>query len=596
MQTIAYSITAYRPNAHLFRVCCTIPKPNPWGQTVRLPSWIPGSYMLRDFARNIVRIEACDDNGLLAIEKVDTSRWRLAPAQGVIRLNYDVYAWDLSVRAAHLDANHGYFNGTSVFLLAEGFESCPCTVHIEAPPASVIGDWRLATSMQKSALDDAGFGHYCADNYADLIEHPVEMGQFERHIFSACGVEHELVLSGRFNTDGERICADLARICTWHIQLFGEPPPFEHYVFLVMVVGDGYGGLEHTSSTSLQVSRENLPVPDDPNISDRYLEFLGLCSHEYFHTWNVKRIRPQALLESTLEREAHTSLLWAFEGITSYYDDLCLVRCGLIDAERYLKLLGKTLTRVAQNPGRLLQSVAESSFDAWSKFYKQGENAPNAIVSYYSKGSLVALTLDLTLRSRSGGQKSLDDLMQLLWQRHGGRQGVGELGVEKLASELLGEDLGDFFDLAVRGTEELPLEQLLPTVGISLRWHSEHGTDYQAGHPPRVGSSALSQGMRLHYQQGLAVVANVLEDTAAQHAGISAGDTLLAIDGLRVGEKTLGDTLQRHRVGDTVEVVLFRRDELMRLSMTLRATPQDTASLLIDDSLAASVWLHTKPQ
>ncbi len=596
MKYIAYSITPLNPSAHLFQVTCRIDQPDNAGQRLRLPNWIPGSYMMRDFARNIVTISAHDDKGPVALEKIDKCRWRALPAQGALHIVYQVYAWDLSVRAAHLDTTHGYFNGTSVFLLAEGHATCPCELTINPADEPIGAGWQVATSMQTKAVNHSGFGVYRAQNYLDLIDHPVEMGCFERHSFDACGVEHQLVLSGRFKTDAARICSDLSKICAQHIHFFGEPAPFDRYVFLVMVVGDGYGGLEHKFSTSLLVSRDTLPVAGDPTIGDGYLQFLGLCSHEYFHAWNVTRIRPQRLAAATLDSEAYTTLLWAFEGITSYYDDLALVRCGLITPQRYLKLLSATLTRIAQTPGRQRQSVGDSSFDAWTKFYKQDENAPNAIVSYYAKGTLVALALDLHLRKASGGAKSLDDLMRLLWQKHGRGAGVDECGIEALAGELLESSearvaLTDFFDLAVRGVDELPLATLLPQVGVELTWQKSPAETRGDDHSHTVGTTALAQGMRLAFNtgpfnSGLASVTHVINPSSAQRAGLSAGDTLLAIDAVRVTEKNFSDTLHRHTVGDCVEVTAFRRDELMTFTLQLSAAQKDTALLSINDKTA----------
>ncbi len=583
MTHTAYSITPVKPAAHLFRVTCRVDSPDPGGQQFRLPNWIPGSYMIRDFSRHIVTIDARDERGDVALHKIDKSRWRAEPAQGELVVEYEVYAWDLSVRASHLDTTHGYFNGTSVFLLPGGRESSPCELTIVTPTDPACEDWRVATSMRAIAVDANGFGDYRADNYEDLVDHPVEMGTFERHVFTACGVEHQLVLSGRYSTDAARICADLGKICEHHIRFFGEPAPFDRYVFLVTVVGNGYGGLEHRFSTSLLVSRDSLPVKGESGIGDEYLEFLGLCSHEYFHAWNVKRIRPLRLARATLDREAHTSLLWAFEGITSYYDDLALVRCGLITPKRYLKLLSKIITRVAQAPGRKVQTIADSSFDAWTKFYKQDENAPNSIVSYYAKGTLVALALDLRMRESTGGEKCLDDLMRILWHRHGVGCGIDEPDIEATACEIAGTDLESFFELAVRGVDELPLASLLPQVGVGLKWRRSAAEVHGDSSDNAIGTTPLSQGMRLKFDAGLAQITHVTNASAAQRAGLSAGDTLLAIDSLRASEKSLPGILRRHCVGDTVAVSAFRRDELMAFEMVLSAAQNDTAELLIDD-------------
>ena len=591
MSSLAYTLCPVDPSGHLFEVTLRVPATDSQTCCLRLPNWIPGSYMIREFARNIVEIEARDARGDVRLQKIDKCRWQAADLDGEFEVRALVYAWDLSVRAAHLDATHGYFNGTSVFLVPEGMESVPCSVRIEPPRGQVEGEWAVATSLTATDTDGQGFGDYRADDYADLIDHPVEMGAFERYTFEACGIPHELVLSGRFSTDAQVITDDLVRICEHHIRFFGEPAPFDRYVFLVMVVGDGYGGLEHRFSTSLVASRKSLPIPGSRDRHDDYVDFLGLCSHEYFHAWNVKRLRPAALATSTLDREAHTELLWAFEGITSYYDDLALVRAGLISHERYLALLGKTLTRVRQTPGRLRQSVGESSFDAWTRFYKQDENAPNAIISYYAKGMLVALALDLELRRLTNGQRTLDDLMRLMWARRDEANGLDEDGIEQLATEVAGADLSAFFDQAVRGTRDLELEAALVSVGIDLIWEADPAL---ARSPAPVASTAwLDQGLRIDFSAPLARVTHVLNGTPAHAAGLSAGDLLVALDGLRASEANLVDRIRRVQPGESLRLDFFRRDELRHTDLVPTSANATHARLGLRDGgrEQRSVWL-----
>jgi predicted metalloprotease with PDZ domain len=262
--------------------------------------------------------------------------------------------------------------------------------------------------MERAGAAPLGFGRYRAQGSADLIDHPVEMGDFLHTQFLAAGTPHEIAIYGRHRADLGRLSRDLQKVCEEHANLFGELPP-DRYLFLMMVVGQGYGGLEHRDSTSLICSRADLPVPGQTEVTEGYRRLLGLCSHEYFHLWNVKRIQPARIQSSDLSGEVHTRLLWAFEGFTSYYDDLALVRCGLITERDYLDLLAQTITRVMRVNGRTKQSVAESSFDAWTKFYKQDENAPNAIVSYYAKGRWSA-SLSTSGCAASRGVRSLSTL------------------------------------------------------------------------------------------------------------------------------------------------------------------------------------------
>jgi predicted metalloprotease with PDZ domain len=391
------------------------------------------------------------------------------------------------------------------------------------------------------------------------------------------------VVTGRVpNLDMERLQQDLTAICETQIAFF-EPKtkkaPMDRYVFLTMAVGDGYGGLEHRASTALICARADLPTTAAPKTAERsegYVTFLGLCSHEYFHTWNVKRIKPAVFAPYDLQVEGYTPLLWLFEGFTSYYDDLMLVRSGIISEAAYFKLLGKTVGSVLRGSGRTKQSVAESSFDAWTKYYRQDENAPNAIISYYTKGSLVGLAFDLTIRAKTGGAKSLDDVMRALWERYGrdfyagasgSGRGVTEKDVEALFDDISGVRLKPLFDRYVRGTEDIPLAKLYAPFGIKLadeRKNSKPSLNIGVGRDPL--------GAKLN---------QVHEGGAAHQAGLSAGDIVIAVDGLRVNgiPSNLEQLLTRYRVGDTVPVHAFRRDELMRFDVTLQGCVAPTVTV-----------------
>jgi len=568
---VAYAIVGKDLAGHLFQVTLTVDAPAADGQLLSLPAWIPGSYMIREFSRNIVQIRAESHGQSVALTKVDKHSWRAAPVAGPLTVQYDVYAWDLSVRAAHMDQTHAFFNGTSVFLRVAGQEDAPHVVDIQRPQDAAARTWRVATSLPELKAKRYGFGTYVAANYDELIDHPVELGDFALATFKAHGIAHDIVVTGRVpNLDMARLCADLKAICETQIAFF-EPKtrraPMDRYVFMTLAVGDGYGGLEHRASTALICARADLPTtaaPKASDIGDGYLKFLGLCSHEYFHTWNVKRIKPAVFAPYDLNTENYTPLLWLFEGFTSYYDDLMLVRAGLIDEAAYFKLLGKTVGGVLRGSGRTKQSVADSSFDAWGKYYRQDENAPNAIVSYYTKGSLIGLALDLTLRAKTAGKKSLDDVMLLLWQRYGqdfyqgGGRGVTPAEVEALIDEVAGTRLKSFFDKYVRGTEDLPLAKLMAPFGVKV------GEERKPGKP--------SLDANLGRDGNDCKLSVVHEGGAAHKAGLSAGDVLVAFDGLRVtGQPNNVETLlSRYGVGATLAVHAFRRDELHTFSVQLQ--------------------------
>ena len=589
---IRYRIRASQPEAHLFNVELVVQTPDAAGQRFSLPAWIPGSYMIREFARNIVTLQARCGKRSVGLQKIDKHTWQAEPCAGPLTLSYDVYAWDLSVRGAHLDTGHGFFNGTSVFLCVHGQEDAPCLVDIERPQGADYRDWRVATALPAAGAKRYGFGAYRAQNYDELIDHPVEMGTFSLATFRARGVPHDVAITGRHDCDLKRLAHDLKRIAEYQIDFFGGTAPMKRYVFLVTAVGEGYGGLEHRASTALLCSRYDLPCASVEKQDDRYLTFLGLASHEYFHTWNVKRIKPAAFTPYDLTQESYTRLLWAFEGITSYYDDLCLVRCGLMTTEQYLQALARTMTSVQRGSGRLKQTVADSSFDAWIKYYRQDENAPNAIVSYYTKGSLVALALDLTVRKATDGKRSLDDVMRTLWTEYGktGR-GVGEAELEILIERVTGVRLKRFFDLALRSTEDIAWAPLLRHFGLRVHMAAAQSSADRGGKPPKKEAKPTPPravlGARLE-TGGEVKIAQVFDGGAAQAGGLSAGDTLIALDGVRLTSANWEQRLGRHRPGDSVRITGFRRDELFERDVRLMNAPVDTFALSQDPGLSAA--------
>ncbi|QEP42926.1 M61 family peptidase [Ectothiorhodospiraceae bacterium BW-2] len=585
-----YRITPINPEAHLFEVVLTVERPNRAGERLYLPAWIPGSYMIRDFARHIVTLTGEDSaRQPLRCTKIDKQSWQCDPAEGPIRLRYQIYAFDLSVRSAHLDASHGYFNATSLCLSVADQAHSPHQITLLPPPREYGAQWRVATTLPRIEGEPWQFGKFEAAGYEELIDHPVEMGTFTRHSFTVADIEHHLVITGRHDCDCERLLADLRAICAAEIALFGSAP-FKHYLFQLTLVGQGYGGLEHRSSTSLIANRTDLPWPgmgDEPTLPSGYSQLLGLCAHEYFHSWNVKQIKPQSFIPYQLAQESYTTLLWWFEGVTSYYDDLFLCRSETITIEAYLELLGKTITQVAQGSGRLKQSVAESSFDAWSKFYQQNENAPNAIVSYYSKGSLIALALDLSLRLASDHQRSLDSVLRYLWH-HDGQTGVGvsEADLYRAIQTATGIEIEAQLSSWVHGYDDLPLASLLLPFGVALQ------AQPLASHSDSGGESAPTRainwiGIRVKNRPQLTVT-QVLDQSPAQFAGVSVGDRLLALNGLELTADNWEQRLNRLPAESEAMLTLFRDDLLLQLPLTLRRAPDQVWRVELLDKPTAS--------
>ncbi|MEM7432956.1 MAG: PDZ domain-containing protein [Pseudomonadota bacterium] len=593
-----YRIEAVNPAAHRYGVRLTIAEPDPDGQAVTMPAWIPGSYKIRDFAKHVISVSAQSAGRSVEIVKTDKQTWQAGRCDGELTIYAEIFAHDDSVRGAHLDLTHAYFNGPCVFFSVVGQEDRTC--ELEIVPPEHTDDWRVATSMRRKNAEPYGFGVYESADYDELIDHPVEIGPLTIGEFEAAGIPHAIAIRGKTRADMKRLCSDLETLCTWQQGFLGTPDDLDRYLFLLNAPGKGYGGLEHRWSSSNVCSRDHLPRRGEHEVSNSYRTFLGLVSHEYFHLWNVKRLKPAAFTPFDLSAESPTTLLWVFEGITSYYDDLALRRAGLIDDKSYFELIGKTITRVLRTPGRKHQSVADSSFDAWTKFYQPDANSPNRVVSYYAKGSLIALALDLKIRAETGGAHSLDAVMRACWQKWGnGNGGMPETGFEQVCAEVTGLDLQDFFDAAIRGTGELPLQAMLASHGVTqcLRRETSKG---DAGGKPAAKSKpdALTLGVRIAERDGRLVFADVENDGPAEAAGVSPGDVAVALDGLALTPGNYDQRLRRYRKGDKLELVVFRGDELLTTQVRLDYGEESTCYLEIDtdaDDNAAmlrDLWLN----
>ena len=556
MNALHYAVEAADLNAHLFRVTLTIPQPAR-EQTVSLPVWIPGSYMVREFAKHLQNLRARQGRRTAAVAQQDKCTWQITCREGEpLVLSYEVYAFDNSVRTAWLDSQRGFFNGTSLCLRVHGQEQQAHHLHMQAVKSQP--KWQAATGLTPIKVDKRGFGLYAAADYDELVDCPVELGAFWSGSFLACGIPHRFVVAGAMPSfDGDRLLADTQKICETEIRFWhgagrtaSHKAPCKSYLFMLNAVHDGYGGLEHRNSTALICNRSDLPRQSGPRSSEGYTTLLGLISHEYFHTWNVKQLRPDAFARYDYSQENYTGLLWFFEGFTSYYDDLLLRRAGLIDDATYLKLLNKAISQVQQTPGRHVQTVAQASYDAWVKYYRQDENTLNATVSYYTKGSLVALCLDLSLR-QSG--HTLDAVMRGLYKRCK----AGPMREQDLLDELqaqTGRSWQAEINAWVHSTAELPVAKLLESQGIQIHVES-------TGFGDRLGlrHSDSASGVQ---------VKAVLRGSAAEAAGLAARDEWL---GIEVGAKGQGGSWRLTKLSEVPELLgkerkftaLVSRDRLL---------------------------------
>jgi predicted metalloprotease with PDZ domain len=579
-------------NAHLFAVTLTIDRPAA-SQRVALPAWIPGSYLMREFAKSLQGLRGAQGRRKLVPQQLDKSSWQFdcAPDKPLV-LRYEVCAYDNSVRTAWLDAERGFFNGTSLCLQVDGQTDAAHALDVVAPTVADDGArWSCATALRPLKVDRHGFGSYRAADYDELADSPVEMGPFWSAGFEACGVPHRFVVAGATASfDGERLVADARAICEtqmrfWHGDKVGKrggpKPPHDRYVFMLNAVDDGYGGLEHRHSTVLICNRRDLPQQGARKQPEGYTTLLGLISHEYFHTWNVKRLRPAEFERYDYAQENYTQLLWFFEGFTSYYDDLLLRRAGRIDDAGYLRLINKTINQVLQTPGRRVQSVAEASFDAWVKYYRQDEQTPNGTVSYYTKGALVALCFDLTLRSE--GQGSLDEVMRLLWKQTGGGP-ITEADFAAALESVGGRSFAPELARWVHSTDELPLSDL-------LRAHGVAALDDPA-------QRAQELGLRVGETGGSVQVKVVLRGGAAEAAGFSAHDEWIGIElPAAKGRPAQGwrltklDDLALYLGPQKKAVALVARDRrLLRLPLHLPAG-ETTWRLFAQDPVKMAPWL-----
>ncbi|MDH1406336.1 M61 family metallopeptidase [Acinetobacter johnsonii] len=537
-------------------------------QVLSLPTWIPGSYLIREFSKHIESVRAYDEEGrLLEIQKFEKNKWRLFNTDHeLITVEYDVYAYDLSVRGAYVDQTRLYVNPACACLGLEGQEDKAVEVELFLPDE--LKHFQLATGMASKSLVKGRFT-LKAKNYAELIDAPFELAEQTRFGFEANGIPHEFVVSGKHAMNAARMQQDIEKICATEISMFGSAP-FSNYTFMTMATANSYGGLEHPNSTSLISPREDLPKANEPEEpSEDYQRFLGLCSHEYFHSWLVKFIRPENFVNYDLNKEGYTSLLWIFEGFTSYYDDLILLRSGVISQASYIKLLKTQIDRYLQNPGRFVQSVSESSFDAWVKFYRQDENSNNAGTSYYNKGCLVALCLDLGLRLRGS---SLDVLMRKLYENAQKGIQVHERTIVELCNELTGDNWIEQINHLINTTDELPLDQLFPEFGLSYSLKND---------------KSLPLGLKLVGKPEGVLVQSARRDGAAAQAGLSAHDVIIAIDGLKATVKLVEKYAKQE---GTYNILAFRRDELMSFDVKAAGSELTEVELKVEDQAKAEKW------
>ena len=537
-----YTVALPQPANHLFEVSFEI---EGWTADVldlKFPVWTPGSYLVREYVRHLQGFTVLDAQGQpLPWHKLSKNHWKVeTQGSSSITIQYKIFANELTVRTNHLDLTHGYFNPAAMFFRVPGYEETAIAITILPPQ-----NWHVSTPLAATSQPNT----FLAATFDELVDSPFEIGTHALYDFEVLGKPHQFAIWGEGNLNIERLLADTTKIIETEAALF-EGLPYDRYLFLLHLSANAYGGLEHKSACSLIYSRFGLQSEDG------YQKFMSLVAHEFFHLWNVKRIRPKGLEVFDYDQENYTDSLWFCEGTTSFYDLVIPLRAGIYDAKCYLNKVSEAITQLQTIPGRKVQPVSESSFDAWIKLYRPDANSRNAQVSYYLKGELVSFLLDLLIRAQHQNRRSLDDVMRQLWQQFG----VPEVGFTrdqlKAIFESVAEiDLTPFWASYIDGTAELPFDEILAPFGLMLK--------------AEVSKPAPYLGLTAKTEHGAAIIKFVEAGSPAEQAGIEPGDELLAISHFRVSADQLNDRLQHYQPQDTISITVFHQDVLRNCAVTL---------------------------
>lgn len=558
--SLSYQVAMSQPASHLFEVTLQVSNWQSATLDLKMPVWTPGSYLVREYARHLQDFKATGSKGNLVHQKLGKNYWQVA-TDGVteIKVSYRVYANDLTVRTNHLDTTHGYFNGAALFFFVPGLEQEPIEVKIIPPHL----DWQVTTTLPNVPGKNNTF---LAQDFDTLVDTPIEVGTQQVFEFEVLGKPHSLAIWSQGNAKPEQIIADTTKIIKAEAKMFGGLP-YEQYLFLLHLSGSGYGGLEHKDCCTLNYPRFGF------RDREKYERFIQLVAHEFFHLWNVKRIRPKALEAFDYEAENYTTSLWFCEGTTSYYDFLIPLRAGIYNRQTCLKNLSKDISKYLNTIGRTVQPLGESSYDAWIKLYRRDAYSDNNQISYYLKGQLVSLLLDLLIRAKHHNKRSLDDVMALMWSRFGQEEvGFSETQLRDTIAEVAEVNLNDFFTRYIETTEELPFNDYLDPFGLYLKTVTESDIPYL--------------GIKVQSENNREVIKFVAAESPAELGGIDANDELLAIDGIKVNATSLNERLKDYREGDTIQVTVFHQDELKTLPVTLSKPQSNSYELVIKDDLS----------
>jgi len=574
-EPIRYALSFPAPQTHYVEVTATVPTGRRADVDLMMAVWTPGSYLVREYERNVEAVTALGADGrVLDVDKSKKNHWRVTTdGSPTVTLKYRVYCREMSVRTNWVEADFAMLNGAPTFITLADLSPRPYEITIN--PAS---GWKRSITALPSA---GGEHHYRAPDYDTLVDSPIVIGNPAVYDFEVGGKKHSLVNVGEGGVfDGARAAKDLERIVKQDLAFWGSLP-YDRYIFFNMITESG-GGLEHKNSTVLMTNRWATRT------RKAYLGWLQLASHEYFHAWNVKRLRPAELGPFDYESENITRSLWIVEGFTDYYADLQVERAGLQTRDEYLEDLSNTIELLQTTPGRLVQSAEMASFDAWIKFYRPDENSNNTSISYYTKGTVIAFLLDAKIRAATKGSKSLDDVMRAAYQKYSGPKGYTEGEFRAVAEQVAGINLKPFFASAVEGTGEVDYREALEALGLRFRPASSSSPERTK---PWLGIGTRNDNGRL-------IISSVQRSSPADAGGLNVDDEILAIDEFRVRADRLENRLEQYKAGDKVMFLVARREQLVRIPVTFGVEPQkdwqlevnpsatDTQRRLLDD------WLH----
>ncbi len=538
---ISYTVSMSKPATHLLEVEMRLKwTAMPDKAELKMPVWTPGSYLIREYARHVEDFAVTDGGGKsLTWRKINKNTWQI-DSKGVSEIvaKYNVYANELTVRTNELNADHAFFNNAALLMFPKDNLQTPSTVKVVP-----FGGWKVATGLPKV---EGQMNTFRAENFDVLYDSPFEVGDFKEVSFNVQGKPHRYVVEGEGNYNLEKLAQDTTKIVEESYKIFGELP-YNDYLFILNTRGGG--GLEHLNSTALQFNRFGFTT--------RYKDFLTLVAHEYFHLWNVKRIKPDALGPFDYENENYTRLLWVAEGGTAYYESVLVQRAGILPVEEFLAGKAAQFQALQNRPGRFETSLEDASFDAWIKFYRPDENAINNQISYYDKGEVINFLLDLEIRKASNGAKSLDDVMRFLYTDfYKKNKNYTPEDYQAAAETAAGKSLNDFFAKYVRGTEDIDYNATLNSFGLQL------ATGETGSQKSYLGATLRQDGEKL-------TVTAVPKQTPAYEQGLNANDQIVAVDGIRATQTFLSSYLNEKRPNDKIKLTLFRFDELREVEITL---------------------------